>query len=301
MSQGIPSGFPGDEQNPYAPPLSDVGPEKALGGLTPMPFSIGDVVSRSWEIYKDRLGLCLGVFWGAAAINFGAQIGLQIVQTAVALAAGEKGGALVALIAVVGGLGLMVFQIWIGIGQALLMLGIARGQVVAFGDVFSGGRYILGVFLASLIVGVVVLGAVMLGALVGAIPGGLFWLALGRNSQAGPAALVAFLCLGSIILAIVAGLRISQFYYLIIDRNAGALESISTSFQITRGRAGLIFVIGLIVTAVNIAGLLACFVGLIFTVPYGVLTFAVTYLALTGQPTADPYGRNQPLADLEPL
>ncbi len=35
---------------------------------------------------------------------------------------------------------------------------------------------------------------------------------------------------------------------------------------------------------INLGGLLACFVGLLFTVPFTGLMLAVTYLSLTGQP-----------------
>ena len=93
---------------------------------------------------------------------------------------------------------------------------------------------------------------------------------------------------------IILALRLSQYYYLIIDRDAGIMESLRLSLEVTRGNAGNLFVIGFVTGLINLAGLLACGVGLIFTIPFTVLVFPVTYLALTGQPIADPRAPGSP-------
>jgi uncharacterized membrane protein len=80
--------------------------------------------------------------------------------------------------------------------------------------------------------------------------------------------------------------RLSQFYYLVIDRNAGPIESIQLSWQLTRHRAGTIVVIYLLGIVLNLAGFLALCVGLIFTLPLNSLLQAARYLALIG--TAKP-------------
>jgi uncharacterized membrane protein len=132
------------------------------------------------------------------------------------------------------------------------------------------------------------------------LPGLGVVIAAGRDSPVGPVAIGVGAFAGAVV-SVVLALRMSQFYYLIIDRDAGILESLQASAEITRGKAAMLFVIYLLNGAINIAGMLACGVGLIFTLPFGVLLLIVTYLALTGQPTADPYAKGEPLVDLEPL
>ena len=161
---------------------------------------------------------------------------------------------------------------------------------------FNGGPYLLRVIVASILFALSAMAVVGLSA----VPGGLLWVSMGRDAMAGPVALALGLFVGFVAWVVLA-LRFSQFYYLIIGRDAEIIDSFRISYEVTRGKAAMIFVIGLLSFAINIAGALACFVGLIFTIPYTMLLFVVTYLALTGQPTADPFGPDEPLAELEPL
>src|SRR4051812_13137856 len=135
--------FPDDELNPYAPPRSDLGPEQGPlpADMRPIPFSIGDVLSRSWEIYKDRMGICIGVVIGCVAINAVSQMGLSAAQQVAPLARNPI--AVARFIGFFGTLAVMLFQTWINIGQAIVMLDVARGRDADFGQVFSGGRFLL--------------------------------------------------------------------------------------------------------------------------------------------------------------
>jgi hypothetical protein len=76
------------------------------------------------------------------------------------------------------------------------------------------------------------------------------------------------------------------------------MESLRLSLEVTRGNAGNIFVIGFATGLINLAGLLACGVGLLFTIPFTALLFPITYLALTGQPIADPLAPGKPAGDV---
>jgi len=102
--------------------------------------------------------------------------------------------------------------------------------------------------------------------------------------------LLVGLLVGAIPLLYVA-LTFSQFQFLIVDRNLGALESLSTSNTIMSGNRLSLFALGLLTGLLNMAGFCACLIGLVFTAPYVVLLFAVAYLAMTGQPTADQWLR----------
>jgi hypothetical protein len=296
MPPSVPPSFPDDDLNPYAPPRPDLRPEliPAAGDLRTIPFSIGDVVSRTWEIYRDRMGMCIGVVIGCTAMEFAAQVAYSAARQVAPLARNPQAVGLV--IGVGGFLAVIAFRIWIYIGQTIVMLDIARGRDADFGDIFTGGRFLFRAIVAGILYILIIVGPIVLGAL----PGGLVWAATGRDSPAGPIALGLSVFAG-VVVSVILSLRLSQFFYLIIDRDASILDSLRISYEITRGKAGMIFVIYLLTGALNFAGALACLIGMIFTLPFGVLLLIVTYLALTGQPTADPYAKGEPMADLEPL
>ncbi len=76
--------------------------------------------------------------------------------------------------------------------------------------------------------------------------------------------------------------RLMQFYFLVIDRDAGVIESIGLAWQITHGRGGTIIVVYLMQCVLYVGGLLAFCVGLVFTIPLSSLLMVVTYLAAAG-------------------
>lgn len=66
----------------------------------------------------------------------------------------------------------------------------------------------------------------------------------------------------------------------IVDQESGASESISQSWTITKGHFWLMFVLFLIILALNILGAMALFIGLLFTVPFSSLIIIITYRQL---------------------
>ena len=100
--------------------------------------------------------------------------------------------------------------------------------------------------------------------------------------------LIAFVvCIPLLIFfAIYLSARLMQFYFVMLDRDAGVIESIQLSWQLTRGRVGTIILVYLLQMVLAIGGLLALCVGLIFTIPLSNLLQVVTYLAMAG--TAKP-------------
>ena len=104
---------------------------------------------------------------------------------------------------------------------------------------------------------------------------------------------------------VVVGLTFSMFHYLIIDRNAGIIESFAISRQITRGNKCLMFLCVLVVCITCMAGyfltgraaaaagpvgevLAAVLLGLVGAVllgPYAAIAWVVMYLRMSGQST----------------
>lgn len=269
------SGAAPDPGNPYASPAdytvgASAGYAAPVGQIVPTQIDLGDVFGRTWEIIKDQWGLCLGLVLVAWLINMG-----------VSLVAG--------MLPIIGPLASSLFSVWIYIGVALGLLKIARGQETSLGELFNGGAYFLRVFGASLLYGLMVMGVfsiLFFPALVGIL------VAL----QGGDEALMIFAAIGLGLLcwipAMILSLMYSQFYYLIIDRDVGVLESFSLSREITTGNKLTLFVIWVLIGLLNMAGVLPCFLGLLFTIPFTALLNLIVYLAMTGQPTADqrPHG-----------
>jgi uncharacterized membrane protein len=79
------------------------------------------------------------------------------------------------------------------------------------------------------------------------------------------------------------GLMISQYAYLIVDRNMGIWEAFTCSAQITRGNKGSLFLLALYMMVLTIGGLLVCCIGLFFVLPLISCLYAATYLAMIGQ------------------
>ena len=251
---GPPPGYPADSVNPYQSPLtsSTVGRAGHVGGVfAPTRIDLNEVFARAWRIYKNQMGVCIA----AMLIVVGINIGLQMIHNALVSAVGHgaREPLAVAAFAFCSGVAINLVMMWIGIGQTLFFLKVARGHPTTFGELFQGAPWFLTTLLASLLAGLIIFA----GLLLCIIPGIIF------------------------------ALMFSQLYCLIVDRNAGILESLSLSKQITDGNKLTLLAIYVLLILVNLAGFLACCIGLVFTVPFSALMNVVIYLALTGQPTAD--------------
>ncbi len=290
MLSPLPPRFPDDRTNPYTAPEAEIGPGQYAGlGISPTPFTVGDVMSRTWQIYKAQMWICIGVVVFCSLLNLAGQLAMGIMDSSVKPNVDPQIYNAIVLIVMVA---IMLLQIWIGTGQALFLLRVARGQDASFGDVFRGGPYILTVVLATLAFFLILGGVVALGL----IPGGVAMAVASGNPMVG----MGIIGLGFVVAMVgvtFLSLRLSQYYYLIIDRGAGIMESLRLSLEITRDNMGNIFAIMASTFLVNLAGLLACGVGLIFTFPFTTLLLPVMYLALTGQAIADPLAPGKPASE----
>jgi len=277
MATGLDPDFPGDETNPYAPPRSQLGPRWRGGSPTIVPFDLGCILSASWSLFKERLGACTAVCWTVLALTWGTQFLQTRFLRELAAAPGDRLQYFLVSFEVF--FGVYVFHVWLSIGQNLAMLAVARGEPSVLERVFLGGRYVLTTILAA------VLFMLALGLIVMV---NLIWVPI-LSGIAGPStlAIVIVYAVGIAIactVAIYVSMRFSQFPYMILDHHAGAVDSLRLSWEATRRRVGTLNVVYAMLFVINLGGLLACFVGLLFTVPFTGLMLAVTYLSMTGQP-----------------
>ena len=246
---------------PYSPPKPVDGQWGATPGdavigdtVVPTPVEAGDVINYAWEVWKANLGLLVGVFVLIAVVGWlfnGLQSGLQFALQQADFGEGEA--ALLTLpINLIGS----IAQFYLGIGQATIGLRLARGRRAEFSDVFSAGSLFLPVLGGSI----------------------LFYLAMGMG--------FVLLVIPGIIVAVL----FWSFYFLIIERKAGVIESFSVSYDMCKQNVGTTLVLFLAGMGITILGLLACGFGLLLAAPLAQMLWVVGYLMMSGQlPSRMPY------------
>jgi uncharacterized membrane protein len=127
----------------------------------------------------------------------------------------------------------LLFSIFIEIGFIVISLKIYNKQKVEFNELFLNYKYFLNYFLAKMIYFILI----FLGFILLIIPG------------------------------IIIGLRLQFFNYLIFEKNFNIIESFKTSWKITKGSTLKLFLLSIILTLINLLGLLFFLIGLFFTIP----------------------------------
>lgn len=240
-------------------------PSQLLCEITPSRLDLGEVFSRSWTIFKQNWVNCLISLIIVYAIGFGVNM-------------------VCGFLPVIGPVISTVIQIWIGIGMALFFLKTARGQQVEFDELFKGWPYFWKIFLGSIMLGLISFGAVAACALP------LFLIGLVISHEVSIVLGYAGGAVG-IAVAVYFGLVFSQFYYLLLDRDIGVIDSFKLSMELMEGNKLTLFGISILSGLIAIVAIIPCFMGLLVAIPYFTLMRAAIYLIVTGQPMADQMQR----------
>ncbi len=96
--------------------------------------------------------------------------------------------------------------------------------------------------------------------------------------------IVAALVMIGIVMLIIPGIiiacRLAFVSYLVMDKNMEAMKAMEESWRLTRGYGWTIFGMGVISVFIFIAGLVCCFVGVIFSLMWIHAAFASMYLSV---------------------
>jgi len=277
-----PAPAPPDSLNPYQSPTG-LGPEPQFfaspGEIRPTPLDFSATFSRTWTVFVDRWLYVFGAKILLMVITF---IIFGVIQVAqIGLGAVVQNGPIVFACTLLSQVVGNVVQVWLNIGMILFLLGVVRGEEPRFGLIFAGGPFLLSIILCIILLGLLTLGPAGLAAgllYLGGVPP---WVNL-----------TAFL-----IILLVPGIIPFTFMFLqapvlIIDRNMGVIDALSTSRQVMAGNKLTLFLIHLVALLVAIfVGLLTCLIGLaVYSYIYAPILYIVIYLSVTGQPTmADRY------------
>ncbi len=273
--------------NPFAAPSTDTESTD-----TPIPRSEwsarqitpDEVFAKSWAIFKRSwTSICLAALI-VLAFNFALGQGQAIIMQVIAVAIRDRVATLSAQIVM--GFVAWVVQTWLGIGQFMYLVDIARGRESRISKLFAGGPFLIQALLAAIMVGLIY-------AAVGVVLVGLPAAVAGLAMQDVAAAEVAGLAGGvvAVVPVVIIGLMFSQVQPLIIECGLNATESLRTSREITRGnRVTLLFInilLMLIAFGAAIVGLLAFCIGIFPAIigmsGFSALVFAVTFLCMTSQ------------------
>jgi len=271
--------------NPYAAPKADLSKEYAPlqfdeSGDLLEPFSIDAVIRRAWYVFKNKLGLLLGVVWGVLAINQGFQYGIGFFLEAMKLNRGDQNVVIAMTVFLVGVM--MILNMWLTIGQNRALLDLSRGRQTEFGMVFRGGRFLLRSILALILTLLII----FLLAIVCALPAIVTFAGVRGQEFGGVHVIGIMFGLLAILGLIYLSVRFYMIFYVIIDYDCGVTEAFKTSNEISKSHSFELIALAILGTFVNMLGLLMCLVGMIFTVPLSMLLWSTTYALLVGDSRA---------------
>lgn len=210
------------------------------------PFPPGEVIAEAWRIYTEKLGLLIGSYFVNSMLSgIVSLIGWMPFVVAEILFERDNrlGGSLAVVMGIVLMLAAVTFTVFLQCGYQILQLKVAREEQAESGDLFSGNRFTLRMFLNSVVFGLMVGCGTILCLLPGAMIALIFW----------------------------------PYAYALVDQDRPGLGSLARAKELTDGNWGSLLMICVVAVACVIAGYCACGIGLIFAVPYVNLLFAVSY------------------------
>jgi hypothetical protein len=243
-------------------------------------LDIGEVISRGWEILQGNL---VGFLLFTLLISL---IAVGIVIVAIAF--------FVTLIGIPVGILILLLMSPLVLsplaaGNIIVAFKVIKRQPVEFGDFFNGfkNNYFLPIFLSALVIG--------LFTTICGIPGQVlsyvyrFSALASQTSEANPSLLIASVSLSFI--GAVAGAIITLFYSLavpfIIARKMTFWPAMEASRKVIAKQWPLWILLGILLSLINVVGLLFCGIGLLLTSPLTACVVAAAYERIVGLPNSN--------------
>ncbi len=194
--------------------------------------------------------------WEAAKRSLGFFVILLIIIMAVSgtFSALTKMRGTLALIALVAAVANFVIQQLFGIGLTRIALKFCDREKPEVADLFSGGSLFFNYFFTTILYGLIVAAGMIL-----LIVPGVIW-----------------------------AIRFGMAPYLVVDKGLGPMEALRKSSELTSGVKWDLFVFGLVLVGINLLGLLALGIGLLWTIPTALVAAAFVYRALLAQTETSP-------------
>lgn len=149
---------------------------------------------------------------------------------------------------------LTMVQLFLSLGFTKIMLLLVQDEFVRVADMFNNFRIFLSYFVASFLYGI----AVALGILLLVLPG------------------------------IFIAIRFQFFPYFILEQKDSSFTALQKSYYLSQNLTVELFLFGVLVVALNVAGILLLGIGIIFTYPLTTMATAVIYKSLVEEGQAIP-------------
>jgi len=234
------------DDNPFDSGTAGAPPAEA-GTREPVPFDIGAVVTRAWELLTENVVVVLAAILIPVAITMVFAVPSAIART-VAENTDEQGVVLVlSLAATVLSLLQMIVNIYLELGVTRIFANLAYGRPARIGMIFGEAVRLPAALLAAFLLTIgIVFGFVLL-----IVPG------------------------------IILALGLGFFVYGLIDQDLGPIESLQESWRLTNGHKAFLFLFALVTWFVGmLVTVFTCGLGLFVVGPVLGLSQAVLYHAM---------------------
>lgn len=263
---------PAGTNDPYQPPTASSYNAPAPDGEDPVeiepgssPLGITECISRAFDLTKRYFGIVFAAWVIYFAISMGVGFVQAFIEGMVGVATTNSNpfgtgsdpsmnnvSPVQIAVQLFGNLISHAISIFLTLGLTRFGLNLLGGKPAEIGQIFGEGNIFLRGFLASLLYGLIVI----LGTIALIVPGIYF------------------------------ALKYSQYQAAIVDKNMGIWESFQHSAAITRNNMWALLGLGILCALINLAGLLALCLGLLFTVPLTWLAWLLAYRWLKHGPSA---------------
>jgi hypothetical protein len=248
--------------SPYATPQASLGQEGVGTQLGGGSYTLGEIMSAGWAGFTDKLGIGLGIALIFILIHgLGSNIPFLNLLYVIAVQFPLQAG--LALV-----------------GIKLADAGLGRNPTLEVGDLFSGfSKYWSCMGAGWLMVLIIGLPAAIIGVIL-AVVGGL----VGGGSEEAQMIVGIGIAVGVLVVVVpimYVALRLAFAFYLIMDQDMGAIDSLKQSWALTNGHVLNLFVLGLVAAGAMLAGTLLLIVGIFPAIVFVWAMFGAAYRKIT--------------------
>ncbi len=241
-------------------------------------LDLGGCITRGWELVKNNMSvLFVGVLvYLLIEGAIGALASIPVVGAVFSIANFICSGPLMG-------------------GVFYLFIRVNRGERAEIGEIFSGfrrafGQLFLGVLVTGLLVGLCLLPAIVV-LIVAAVPqiGQLQHLQNGGTPDAATMAALKSVLFATLPVALICALPATYLSVcwkftlpLIVDKQMDFGAAMKASWKMVNKHWWQVFGLSILISLVNVAGVCACCVGVLFTIPIGFAALMIAYETIFG-------------------
>ena len=232
-----------------------------------MEFSKREIITSSWNIMKPHLSLLIL----AILFIFGLNLLLSALQEEIL---GDiKAQSILFTIAA------YLFQMGLNLGMLRISLNIINNKEVNFSQLFGSFDVLIPYILATIVLITILLIAASPGIILLLVSVSADWDSM-SNLEAPDDWSVIIPIILIIIPAVYISVRLQFYNYFLLDEEAGIIESIKRSAEISKGYVGELFLLGAVLSIIILVSIIPLGLGLLISIPLSTMATSYVYLKL---------------------